>query len=35
MMHSLHMQADEAGNMNAVRLMVKCFPSNGFLWEAI
>ncbi len=23
------------GKMNAIRLMVKCFPSNGFLWEAI
>ncbi len=35
MMHSLDKQADEAKNMNAVRLMVQCFPSNGFLWEAI
>ncbi len=41
MMHSLHRQADEAGNMNAIRLMVQCcsmvrlIPSNGFLWEAI
>ncbi len=21
--------------MNAIRLMVQCYPSNGFLWEAI
>ncbi len=32
MMHSLHRQADEAGNMNAIRLTVQCFLSNGFLW---
>ncbi len=31
MMHSFHRQADEAGNMIAVRLTVQCFPSNGFL----
>ncbi len=35
MMHSLHRQADEAGNVNAIRLTGECFPFNGFLWEAI
>ncbi len=35
MLHSLHKEADELGNMNAVRLTVQCFPSNGFLREAI
>ncbi len=28
-MHSLHRQADEAGNMNKIRLTVQCFSSNG------